>query len=351
MGGKGGKEQKGETKEEVDCAVFVVGVSLGPTHTAFVTRDGQVWTAGCCTKGQCGREATGKSINAPKGRDGKRAVTIVKRGQYKKGGQGSDGNDTVDFGPVDLKAASALHRALQVNCGMAHTSFVTANGEVWTAGDNSDGQLGRDTASAISAAATAASTPATASAAASAAAEGAGDKASEKKAEESGVVGGKGGKEGAAEEEEEDTSFDGTFALVPDFGNRRGGGTMAVKVVAHVVLCASAKKEKGKEEKEKEEKKGADKEEHDDDQLQVGHTPVRSRHINTPDSPLSRNAVVYACVLCVLCWVDRISGCDQWLCGGGCPFWLVLLSHVDHCLICLIPLVFILLFFLLTGCV
>lgn len=90
----------------------VVSVGCGMSHTAALTRDGQVLTWGLCDKGQLGRgpNASPKPAVVP----------------------GLQGN------------AATMGVPYQVECGADHTGVVTDSGFVFTWGNGQDGQLGFD---------------------------------------------------------------------------------------------------------------------------------------------------------------------------------------------------------------
>ena len=109
-----GKVQyKADEGYEFDCvAPKIVSVATGDSHTVLLDANGNVWTAGWNKFGQLGRDENKETYNANPTFE---QVTV--------------GNG------VKIKAIAA---------GGSHTVLLDENGNVWTAGSNYYGQLGKD---------------------------------------------------------------------------------------------------------------------------------------------------------------------------------------------------------------
>ena len=100
---------------KVSTSAKTIDVALGVDHIVVLDENGGVWTAGCNQYG-----ALGIDENAGKYWYGTQIETLRKV--------------TVGDGSVKIRAVAA---------GQYHTILIDENGGVWTAGYNSDGQLGR----------------------------------------------------------------------------------------------------------------------------------------------------------------------------------------------------------------
>ena len=100
---------------KVSTSAKTIDVALGVDHIVVLDENGEVWTAGCNQYG-----ALGIDENAGKYWYGTQIETLIKV--------------TVGDGSVKIRAVAA---------GQYHTILIDENGGVWTAGYNSDGQLGR----------------------------------------------------------------------------------------------------------------------------------------------------------------------------------------------------------------
>ena len=100
---------------KVSTSAKTIDVALGVYHIVVLDENGEVWTAGCNQYG-----ALGIDENAGKYWYGTQIETLIKV--------------TVGDGSVKIRAVAA---------GQYHTILIDENGGVWTAGYNSDGQLGR----------------------------------------------------------------------------------------------------------------------------------------------------------------------------------------------------------------
>ena len=100
---------------KVSTSAKIIDVALGVDHIVVLDENGEVWTAGCNQYG-----ALGIDENAGKYWYGTQIETLRKV--------------TVGDGSVKIRAVAA---------GQYHTILIDENGGVWTAGYNSDGQLGR----------------------------------------------------------------------------------------------------------------------------------------------------------------------------------------------------------------
>ena len=100
---------------KVSTSAKIIDVALGTNHIVVLDENGDVWTAGCNQYG-----ALGIDENAGRYWYGTEIDTLKKV--------------TVGDGSVKIKAVAA---------GQYHTILIDENGGVWTAGLNSDGELGR----------------------------------------------------------------------------------------------------------------------------------------------------------------------------------------------------------------
>ena len=100
---------------KVNTSAKIIDVAMGANHIVVLDENGEVWTAGCNQYG-----ALGIDKNAGRYWYGTEIDTL--------------GKVTVGDGSVKIKAVAA---------GQYHTILIDENGGVWTAGYNSDGQLGR----------------------------------------------------------------------------------------------------------------------------------------------------------------------------------------------------------------
>ena len=100
---------------KVSTSAKTIDVALGVDHIVVLDENGEVWTAGCNQYG-----ALGIDENAGKYWYGTQIETLRKV--------------TVGDGSVKIRAVAA---------GQYHTILIDENGGAWTAGYNSDGQLGR----------------------------------------------------------------------------------------------------------------------------------------------------------------------------------------------------------------
>ncbi len=96
----------------------IVSVAGGSSHTVLLDANGNVWTAGLNNYGQLGRDENGGTNNS---NPTFTQVTVF--------------DDIDDISKVKIKAIAA---------GDLHTVLLDEEGNVWTAGWNSYGQLGRD---------------------------------------------------------------------------------------------------------------------------------------------------------------------------------------------------------------
>ena len=103
---------------KVSTSAKTIDVALGVDHIVVLDENGEVWTAGCNQYG-----ALGIGENAGKYWYGTQIETLRKV--------------TVGDGSVKIRAVAA---------GQYHTILIDENGGVWTAGNNLHGQLGRQTA-------------------------------------------------------------------------------------------------------------------------------------------------------------------------------------------------------------
>eukprot|EP00802_Teleaulax_amphioxeia_P019184 Tamp_19407.p1 GENE.Tamp_19407~~Tamp_19407.p1 ORF type:complete len:217 (+),score=8.01 Tamp_19407:250-900(+) len=96
--------------------VCVMSVALGGAHSACVTRDGDVYTWGCGSKGQLGHGIW---------------ESLTSKGRL------------LDKAAPELVETRHVRRCcLQVSCGDAHTAVVTRQGKLYTFGCGAAGRLG-----------------------------------------------------------------------------------------------------------------------------------------------------------------------------------------------------------------
>ena len=99
----------------IDENTRITAIAAGNKYTVLLDEDGNVYTAGYNNKGQLGRSISSAS-------------------KIKTYGDICFAKVTVGYGNVKIKAIAA---------GQSHVVLVDENGKVWTAGSNSDYQLGR----------------------------------------------------------------------------------------------------------------------------------------------------------------------------------------------------------------
>lgn len=132
-------------------------VACGGNHSVFLLEDGEVYTCGVNTKGQLGHEREGNKpeqigaladqhiIHVACGES--HSLALSDRGQLFSWGAGSDGQ----LGLMTTEDSVAVPRLiqklnqqtiLQVSCGNWHCLALAADGQFFTWGKNSHGQLG-----------------------------------------------------------------------------------------------------------------------------------------------------------------------------------------------------------------
>uniref|UniRef100_A0A8B9EEK2 HECT-type E3 ubiquitin transferase n=1 Tax=Anser cygnoides TaxID=8845 RepID=A0A8B9EEK2_ANSCY len=132
-------------------------VACGGNHSVFLLEDGEVYTCGLNTKGQLGHESEGskpEQIGALAGQHivhvacgESHSVALSDQGQLFSWGAGSDGQlglTTIEEAVTVPRLIKKLNQQtiLQVSCGNWHCLALAADGQFFTWGQNSYGQLG-----------------------------------------------------------------------------------------------------------------------------------------------------------------------------------------------------------------
>uniref|UniRef100_A0A8C4JDQ7 HECT-type E3 ubiquitin transferase n=1 Tax=Dromaius novaehollandiae TaxID=8790 RepID=A0A8C4JDQ7_DRONO len=132
-------------------------VACGGNHSIFLLEDGEVYTCGLNTKGQLGHESEGskpEQIGALAGQHivhvacgESHSVALSDQGQLFSWGAGSDGQlglTTIEDAVTVPRLIKKLNQQtiLQVSCGNWHCLALAADGQFFTWGQNSYGQLG-----------------------------------------------------------------------------------------------------------------------------------------------------------------------------------------------------------------
>ncbi|XP_076666112.1 HECT and RLD domain containing E3 ubiquitin ligase 4 isoform X2 [Andrena cerasifolii] len=158
--GLGGIEDENVlTPREVDFepAAKVEQIACGENYTIVITRDGQIYSCGNNDFGQLGHEKGRKRLQLIPGLDAfvfKKAAcgahhTLVVNvwgqlfswGSNTEGQLGFNSKDGIESSPRMVKALGTSI-VIQVACGMNHALALTNNGELYSWGSNSEGQLG-----------------------------------------------------------------------------------------------------------------------------------------------------------------------------------------------------------------
>ena len=163
----GNNQSKDSVLTKVDISVKVTDVAVGLDHIVILDENGDVWTAGGNQYGALGtNEYLGFDIGVdtfkkvPVG-DGSVKITAVAAGQYhtilvdENGGvwtAGQNSNGALGREPLnqkngEFKKAEGLDGVKIVSAagGTGHTILLDDGGNVWTAGSNVYGELGRQT--------------------------------------------------------------------------------------------------------------------------------------------------------------------------------------------------------------
>ncbi|XP_074886477.1 putative E3 ubiquitin-protein ligase HERC3 isoform X1 [Buteo buteo] len=132
-------------------------VACGGNHSVFLLEDGEVYTCGLNTKGQLGHDCEGskpEQIGALAGQHivhvacgESHSVALSDQGQLFSWGAGSDGQlglTTIEDAVTVPRLIKKLNQQtiLQVSCGNWHCLALAADGQFFTWGQNSYGQLG-----------------------------------------------------------------------------------------------------------------------------------------------------------------------------------------------------------------
>ncbi|XP_058798265.1 probable E3 ubiquitin-protein ligase HERC4 [Phymastichus coffea] len=144
---------------EVDFqkATEIEQIACGANHTVLITEDGQVFSCGNNDCGQLGHDKPTKRLQMIPGLDAfvfkqaacgaSHSVAVNNWGQLFCWGNNADGQLGLGT-PLTIVQMPTLVKALgtsvivQIACGQNHTLALTNNGELYTWGSNSDGQLG-----------------------------------------------------------------------------------------------------------------------------------------------------------------------------------------------------------------
>ena len=158
------KADEGYTFDGVIPSSKIVSVAAGAGHTVLLDADGNVWTAGWNRYGQLGRNGdTSTFAKATKGIGGVRIIAIA-AGYYHTVLLDENGNVWTagdnQFGQLGRETSSDSDSTFKqvadgisrvkitaIAAGDSHTVLLDADGNVWTAGYNEYGQLGRETSS------------------------------------------------------------------------------------------------------------------------------------------------------------------------------------------------------------
>ncbi|XP_056423740.1 probable E3 ubiquitin-protein ligase HERC3 isoform X3 [Hyla sarda] len=136
---------------------FVKQVACGENHSVFLLEDGQVYSCGCNSAGQLGRDheevspgyvnalANEHIIHVACGQA--HSVALNSQGQLFSWGAGSEGqlghSITEHSVPVPRQIKKLnLQKILQVSCGNQHCLALSDDGQLFTWGQNNHGQLG-----------------------------------------------------------------------------------------------------------------------------------------------------------------------------------------------------------------
>jgi alpha-tubulin suppressor-like RCC1 family protein len=145
-------------------------VAAGNNHSIFVNSSGNVWTCGYNYHGQLGRAVAEGSVSSGNlGQvDGLPGITAAAAGSSHsifldssgnvwncgENGSGQLGRAVADSSAttINLGQVSGLSNIVAIAVGdfsfsITHSVFLDSSGKVWTCGDNTYGQLGRDVAS------------------------------------------------------------------------------------------------------------------------------------------------------------------------------------------------------------
>ncbi|XP_064416275.1 probable E3 ubiquitin-protein ligase HERC3 isoform X2 [Latimeria chalumnae] len=162
--GQLGMEEALDVVAEAQVCKFFNGrlvkeVACGGYHSVFLQNDGSVYTCGSSTEGQLGHEKGGYKpeqvtnlsaqniVHVACGRA--HSLAVNDKGQVFSWGAGSDGQ--LGHGSADetIKVPRLIkklneHKVVQVTCGSRHCIALTKDGQLFTWGENTYGQLGLD---------------------------------------------------------------------------------------------------------------------------------------------------------------------------------------------------------------
>ncbi|XP_011505541.1 PREDICTED: probable E3 ubiquitin-protein ligase HERC4 [Ceratosolen solmsi marchali] len=138
-------------------ALQVKQIACGENHTIIITEDGQIYSCGNNDSGQLGHEKPTKRLQLLPGLDaftfkqaacgGSHSVAVNNWGQLFCWGNNSVGQLGLDTSlaivqmPRMVKSL-ATNIVVQIACGQKHSLALTNNGELYSWGSNSNGQLG-----------------------------------------------------------------------------------------------------------------------------------------------------------------------------------------------------------------
>jgi alpha-tubulin suppressor-like RCC1 family protein len=158
--GNGGNDESRPYAKSFSLTQPVRAVAAGPLHSAVLTVDAGVFTAGDNSSKQLGQTtstttfslvsgSSGEGRQLPANLGGNRTLILGSSGEINGFGDGSHGelgNGTTDV-TIDATSATVhwnLGGIMQVTGGDAHSIALKADGTVWTWGSNETGQLGDD---------------------------------------------------------------------------------------------------------------------------------------------------------------------------------------------------------------
>ena len=154
------KSDEGYTFDGVIPSSKIVSVAVGASHTVLLDADGNVWTAGYNYYGQLGRtDSNTSTFTQVTVGDGVKIKAIAAgyyhtilldandnvwtAGYNNRGQLGRTANDSPNPTFTKVTVGDSV-KIKAIAAGYYHTILLDANGNVWTAGYNKYGQLGRD---------------------------------------------------------------------------------------------------------------------------------------------------------------------------------------------------------------
>ncbi|XP_062378987.1 probable E3 ubiquitin-protein ligase HERC3 isoform X1 [Sardina pilchardus] len=154
-------ESESPVLEPQSCRVFsgrlLKDVACGGQHSLFLLRDGSVYTCGSNCNGQLGHEKTGSMPELVGALDAQKiagvacgsahSLAVNEQGQVFTWGAGSEGQLGLGTAEEAVRVPRLIkklceHRITQVMCGNQHCIALSKDGQLFTWGQNSNGQLG-----------------------------------------------------------------------------------------------------------------------------------------------------------------------------------------------------------------